>query len=160
MSSRDGLAHDRWTDLPVGRAPAGAGAIPGYPSGHGHHGGIRSTPSPEANVFSFLKRLSGPQIDVAELDALLTQGVIRVLDVREDSEFKGGHLPGAIHVPVKRLPDRVAKLKRDKPYAVICASGSRSKSATAYLLDQGFEGTVSVRGGTGAWERSGRPLIR
>jgi len=114
----------------------------------------------EARVFSFLKRLGGPQIDIAELDALLAQGAVRVLDVREDSEFRGGHLPGAIHVPVKRLPDRVGKLKRDKPYAVICASGSRSRGATNYLLDQGFEGTVSVRGGTGAWARSGRPIVR
>jgi rhodanese-related sulfurtransferase len=54
----------------------------------------------------------------------------------------------------------MAKLKRDKPYAVICASGSRSRSATDYLVDQGFEGTVSVSGGTGAWARSGRPIIR
>jgi rhodanese-related sulfurtransferase len=111
-------------------------------------------------VFSFLKRLGGPQIDVAELDALLAQGAVRVLDVREDSEFRSGHLPGAIHVPVKRLPDRIAKLQHDKPYAVICESGSRSRGATNYLLDQGFEGTVSVRGGTGAWARSGRPIVR
>ncbi len=111
-------------------------------------------------MFSFLKRLGGPQIDVAELDALLAQGAVRVLDVREDSEFRRGHLPGAVHVPVKRLPDRVGKLKRDKPYAVICASGSRSRGATNYLLDQGFEGTVSVRGGTVAWARSGRPIVR
>jgi len=111
-------------------------------------------------VFSFLKRLGGPAIDVAELDALLDQRAVRVLDVREDSEFRSGHLPGAIHIPVKRLPDRVGKLKRDKPYAVICASGSRSRGATNYLLDQGFEGTVSVRGGTGAWARSGRPIVR
>jgi rhodanese-related sulfurtransferase len=111
-------------------------------------------------VFSFLKRLGGPQIDVAELDALLAQGTVRVLDVREDSEFRNGHVPGAIHIPVKRLPERIGKLKRDKPYAVICQSGSRSRGATSYLLDQGFEGTVSVSGGTGAWARSGRPIVR
>lgn len=111
-------------------------------------------------MFSFLKRLGGPQIDVDELDALVQQGSVRVLDVRDDSEFRSGHLPGAIHIPVKRLPDRVGKLKHDKPYAVICQSGSRSRSATAFLADQGFEGTVSVRGGTGAWARSGRPLVR
>lgn len=111
-------------------------------------------------MFSFLRRLGGPQIDVTELDALMQQGAIRVLDVREDSEFRSGHLPGAIHVPAKRLPDRVARLKHDKPYAVICASGSRSRGATDFLIDQGFEGAVSVRGGTGAWARSGRPLVR
>ena len=111
-------------------------------------------------MFSFLKRLGGPQIDVAELDALLAQGAVRVLDVREDSEFRNGHVPGAIHIPVKRLPERIGKLKRDKPYAVICQSGSRSRGATSYLLDEGFEGTVSVSGGTGAWARSGRPIVR
>jgi rhodanese-related sulfurtransferase len=111
-------------------------------------------------VFSFLRRLGGPQIDVEELDALLQQRAIRVLDVREDSEFRSGHLPGAIHVPVKRLPDRAGTLKHDKPYAVICQSGSRSKGATAWLVDNGFEGAVSVQGGTGAWARSGRPIVR
>lgn len=111
-------------------------------------------------MFSFLKRLGGPAIDVAELEALIAQGAVRVLDVREDSEFRSGHVPGAIHVPVKRLPERVGKLKRDKPYAVICQSGGRSRSATSFLLDQGFEGAVSVRGGTGEWARSGRPIVR
>jgi rhodanese-related sulfurtransferase len=111
-------------------------------------------------VFSFLRRLGSPQIDVAELDLRLQQGTVRVLDVREESEFRGGHLPGAINIPVKKLPERVAKLKHDKPYAVICQSGSRSRSATDYLVDQGFEGAVSVTGGTGAWARSGRPIIR
>jgi rhodanese-related sulfurtransferase len=111
-------------------------------------------------VFSFLRRFGTPHIDVAELDARLKLGSIRVLDVREESEFRGGHLPGAINIPVKRLPERAAKLKHDKPYAVICQSGSRSRSATDYLVDQGFEGAVSVTGGTGAWARSGRPIIR
>ncbi len=113
-------------------------------------------------MFSFLKRfsVSTPWIDVVQLDTLLQQNAVRVLDVREDHEFRKGHLPGAMHVPVKRLPDRLAKLKHDKPYAVICESGSRSASATNLLLAQGFEGATSVRGGTTAWRRSGRPLVR
>jgi rhodanese-related sulfurtransferase len=111
-------------------------------------------------VFSFLRGRGTPQVDVAELDTLIAAGTVLVLDVREDWEFKGGHVRGAIHVPVKRLPERVGKLKRDRRYAVICQSGSRSRGATDYLIDQGFEGTVSVSGGTGAWARSGRPLVR
>jgi rhodanese-related sulfurtransferase len=115
-------------------------------------------------VFSLLRRFIGsldtPQIDIAELDALLEQGAVRVLDVREDWEFRNGHVRGAIHVPVKRLPDRVAKLKHDKPYAVICESGSRSRRAAGFLIEQGLDGAVSVRGGTNAWTRSGRPIVR
>jgi rhodanese-related sulfurtransferase len=111
-------------------------------------------------VFSFLRRFGTPEVDLAELDALLKDGSIRILDVREDSEFRSGHLPGAVNIPVKRLPERMGKLKRDKRYAVICESGSRSRGATNFLLDEGFEGTVSVRGGTSAWARSGRPIVR
>ena len=113
-------------------------------------------------MFSFLKKLtaSTPAIDVVELEALLAQDAVRLIDVREDSEFRSGHVPGAVHIPVKKLAERLAKLKRDKPYAVICASGSRSRGATDYLLDNGFAGTVTVTGGTSAWARSGRPIIR
>lgn len=113
-------------------------------------------------MFSFLRRFAPgiPSIEVAQLDALLQQNAVRVLDVREDSEFRQGHVPGAIHVPVKRLPDRIAKLRRDKPYAVICATGSRSAKATTYLLEQGFEGVVSVNGGVTAWATSGRAIVR
>ena len=110
-------------------------------------------------MFSFLRN-STPQIDVDELDALLQDGSVRVLDVREDHEWARGHVVGAIHVPVRRLPERVGKLKRDTRYAVICQSGSRSRGATDFLVGQGFEGAVSVRGGASAWARSGRPLQR
>jgi rhodanese-related sulfurtransferase len=113
-------------------------------------------------VFSFLKRFTTatPAIDVAELDRRIAEGSVRVLDVREEHEFRGGHVAGAVNIPLKRLPQRLDKLKRDKPFAVICQSGSRSVSATNLLLDSGFVGTVSVRGGTGAWARSGRAVVR
>ncbi|MCU0483334.1 MAG: rhodanese-like domain-containing protein [Chloroflexi bacterium] len=131
---------------------------PVYPSSPGTPPG----PIPEAPVLAFLRRLTAgtPSIDVDELDARLAAGSIRLIDVREDWEFKNGHVRGAIHVPAKRLPARAASLKRDRPYALICESGNRSRGATSLLLEHGFEGAVSVRGGTGAWARSGRALVR
>ncbi len=109
-------------------------------------------------MFSFLRRHKTPEITVEELDGLRRDRAVRVLDVREDWEFKRGHLPGSVHVPLKQLPARAGKLPRTIRYAVICQSGSRSRSATDYLIAQGFDGAVSVRGGTGAWARSGKPL--
>ena len=109
-------------------------------------------------MFSFLHRPSTPEITVEELDELRRDRGVRILDVREDWEFKRGHVPGAIHVPLRQLPARAAALPRNMRYAVICASGSRSRGATQILVAQGFEGVVSVRGGTGAWARGGRPL--
>ncbi len=113
-------------------------------------------------MLSFLRKLMAgvPSITVEELDGLLRQNAVRILDVREESEFRRGHIPGAVNIPKGKLGQRLDKLKRDKPYAVICASGSRSTGATGLLLDEGFEGAVSVRGGTGAWARSGRVIKR
>jgi rhodanese-related sulfurtransferase len=108
-------------------------------------------------VFSFLRRTT-PEIGVDELDGLLHQGSARVLDVREDWEFRRGHLPGALHIPVKQLAGRIDELPRDARYAVICQSGNRSLGATDLLIVKGFDGAISVRGGTSAWVRSGRPL--
>ena len=107
------------------------------------------------NLFN---RRTTPEIGVDELADLVASGSVRVLDVREDWEYRRGRVPGAVSIPLGRLTAQVAALPRDKPYAVICESGSRSLAATDYLLGQGFDGAVSVRGGTGAWARTRRPL--
>jgi rhodanese-related sulfurtransferase len=109
------------------------------------------------HVFS---RRTTPEIGVDDLDDLLRGGSVHVLDVREDWEFRRGRVPGATSVPLGQLPMRIGDLRRDKPYAVICESGSRSLTATDFLLSSGFGGALSVRGGTGAWARTHRPLER
>jgi rhodanese-related sulfurtransferase len=108
----------------------------------------------------FFARLSTPEIGVDELDVRIRNGTVRVLDVREDWEFRRGSVPGAVNVPLKKLPVRAPQLKHDRPYAVICESGSRSRSATSFLLGEGFEGAVSVKDGTSAWARTNRRLVR
>ena len=108
----------------------------------------------------FARRVAPPEIGVDDLDALIRSGSVRVLDVREDWEFRRGRVPGALSIPLGRLTSSIATLPRDKSFAVICESGSRSLAATEYLLGQGFEGTVSVHGGTSAWARTQRPLER
>jgi rhodanese-related sulfurtransferase len=103
-------------------------------------------------------RRTMPEIDVDELERLADSGSVRILDVREDWEFRRGHVPGAVSLPLGRLTAQAAGLPRDKPLAVICEHGVRSQAATDYLLAQGFVGAVSVKGGTNAWARTQRPL--
>jgi rhodanese-related sulfurtransferase len=109
---------------------------------------------------SILHRDASPEIDVAELERLIASGEVRLLDVREAWEFQRVRVPGAVNVPLGQLVTQMPNLLRDKPYAVICQSGQRSLSATEYLLGCGFEGTVSVKGGTGQWTITGRPVER
>jgi rhodanese-related sulfurtransferase len=102
-------------------------------------------------------RRQAPEISVDQLDGLLKRGSVHLLDVRETWEFTRRRVPGATSLPLGLLTARVGELPRDKPYAVICESGSRSLAAAEFLLGQGFDGAVSVAGGTGAWARTNRP---
>jgi rhodanese-related sulfurtransferase len=86
-------------------------------------------------------------------------GGATVIDVREPYEYTAGHVPGARLVPMEQLPRHADELRRNAAVYVICASGNRSLAAADYLSRLGVR-AYSVAGGTGGWQRSGRPLVR
>jgi rhodanese-related sulfurtransferase len=78
----------------------------------------------------------GPKVDYAEL---VKKGAI-ILDVRSKGEFNGGHIKGAINIPVDSLSSNLGKLKdKKKPIITCCASGMRSSSARGILKSNGYE---------------------
>jgi hydroxyacylglutathione hydrolase len=83
-----------------------------------------------------------------------------VVDVREPWEYKQGHVPGALLIPLGQLASRLGELDPEKPVALICQSGSRSQSAAALLGQKGFQTIYNVSGGTSAWMYSGLELER
>jgi thioredoxin len=80
-----------------------------------------------------------------------------VVDVREDAEWEGGRVPGAVHVPMNTIPDRIGELPKDSPVFVICASGNRSRQVSDFLRAQGVD-AINVAGGTNGWAQRGWPL--
>src|SRR4029079_14052621 len=48
-----------------------------------------------------------------------------ILDVRDRDEWRAGHVPGALHVPVVDLGLRAAELPHDRPIAGPCGGGGR-----------------------------------
>jgi hydroxyacylglutathione hydrolase len=86
---------------------------------------------------------------------------LQILDVRERSEWDGGHIAGSIHTPyhdIHALPDEIDP---GKPVAAICASGQRSAVAASLLQRLGAEDVIHVvDGGVGTWERDGHPIER
>jgi glyoxylase-like metal-dependent hydrolase (beta-lactamase superfamily II)/rhodanese-related sulfurtransferase len=100
-------------------------------------------------------------IEAPELKTLLDSGNGNrptVLDVREPWEYRQGHVPGAVLMPLAELSARVGEFDAETPVAVICATGSRSQSAAALLGQKGFKTIYNVRGGTLAWMRRGLPI--
>lgn len=83
---------------------------------------------------------------VDELDA-------PVIDVREAWEYQMGHVPGAIHVPMHQIPDRLDDIQDGTVF--VCASGNRSGQVCAWLAANGKKDLANLAGGTQGWMMHG-----
>lgn len=79
-----------------------------------------------------------------------------VVDVREPEEYRAGHLPGAILLPLRSLIERAPELPRDRRILLVCRSGRRSTRALHWLIEMGFERTFNLKGGILGWKAAGR----
>ena len=104
---------------------------------------------------------SSDQLSIDELAVSLggdDEAAPFVLDVRQASEFESGHVPGARHLTAGSLPDELKSLPRDRPIAVMCASGYRSSVAASLLQGAGFEHVAWVADGVPSWKAAGYDL--
>jgi glyoxylase-like metal-dependent hydrolase (beta-lactamase superfamily II)/rhodanese-related sulfurtransferase len=91
-----------------------------------------------------------PSIDLSTLADRLRGNQIELLDVREDNEWREGHVPGSLHVPYHELRDglpRELDLHRDRPLAVACSAGNRSSLAVSLLRRHDVGNLVHVAAG-------------
>ncbi|HEX6886497.1 MAG TPA: rhodanese-like domain-containing protein [Candidatus Nanopelagicales bacterium] len=97
------------------------------------------------------------QITTDELQARMARQDVTLVDVREVHEYRAGHVPGAVNVPLALLPVRLHELPSGGELTIICQSGNRSMQACMWLANQGRR-AVNVHGGTGSWVMSGKPV--
>ncbi|MFF0836197.1 MULTISPECIES: rhodanese-like domain-containing protein [unclassified Streptomyces] len=87
---------------------------------------------------------------------------LTVIDVRTPGEYAGGHIPGALNIPLdqlgRALPEIRAAAGRGE-VLVVCASGARSANACRTLAETGVR-AATLAGGTGAWAAQGNALAR
>jgi hydroxyacylglutathione hydrolase len=82
------------------------------------------------------------------------------VDVRSSAEWRGGHLEGAVHVPLARLPERTAGLDRSARLLVYCQFGLRSVVAATALRRLGFVNVSSLEGGLNGYRKRLREEAR
>lgn len=82
-----------------------------------------------------------------------------ILDVRQPEEYRAGHIAGAKLIPLNELPGRISELPKGRDIVCVCASGSRSVSATRKLVSAGYP-ALNLRGGMMAWSRAGLPVTK
>ena len=85
-----------------------------------------------------------------------------LLDVREDKEFAGGHVPNAVHIPLSALGGRGSELAKltSRPVVVYCDRGQRASAAGAALAKLGFADIHQLTGGFRAWKDAGLPVAK
>ncbi|HEY6273477.1 MAG TPA: MBL fold metallo-hydrolase [Terriglobales bacterium] len=80
-----------------------------------------------------------------------------ILDVRNTSEFRAGHIPGALHIPLGRIPEASGSLSRDSRIVVHCQGGGRSPIALSVLRKIGFHDVANFAGGFSDYHGQGLP---
>lgn len=82
-----------------------------------------------------------------------------LLDVREPFELQRCAIPGAVHVPMRSVPSRLAELDPRGVIAVLCHHGGRSEQVARFLHARGFEEVYNVEGGIDAYARRVDPAM-
>jgi rhodanese-related sulfurtransferase len=96
------------------------------------------------------------EISIERLTELDTATLV-IVDIREESEYRGGIIPGAIMIPRGVLESKITETLKENKKSIssgiylICRSGMRSTLAAESLLRMGFEEVYSVRGGMKEW---------
>ena len=120
-------------------------------------------------LFSLLLLLAGcsgntadssyQQITQEEAKEMMDTQDVVILDVREQNEYDGGHIPGAVLLPVGTIDEAAAAEvlpDKDSTVLVYCRSGNRSKTASSKLVELGYTNIYEF-GGINTWPYETEP---
>ena len=114
-------------------------------------------------LWPYLRRgTGGPWVSTLEATQLINREDALVLDVREPTEYAGGHLLGSKNLPLGNLEARLGEIEKHKGKSVIvlCVDGTRAGKAASQLRARGFEKVVNLSGGLPAWQQAGLPVVK
>jgi rhodanese-related sulfurtransferase len=114
-----------------------------------------TAPDPAAVVDSAAEFDLADTVNVQTVASIKNREDVFVLDVREQSEYDAGHIPGVTLIPMGEVANRLAEIPTDKEVIVTCRSGNRSGQITDFLRQQGFDNVHNMEGGILAWEAAG-----
>jgi len=102
-----------------------------------------------------------PEITATELKQRLDSGEdIQIIDVREPHEVAIAKIPGATHIPLGQVLNRMSEIEPDRETVVHCKMGGRSAKAIEALKRSGFTGNLlNLKGGITAWSNEVDPSV-
>jgi rhodanese-related sulfurtransferase len=106
---------------------------------------------------------STQEISVETAEKAIVQSDI-LIDVREDSEYAAGHIPGAVHMSRGLLEFKMssnpALQARDLKIVLYCKTSGRAALCANALKSMGYLNIQSIAGGIDAWVAAGKPVVK
>ncbi len=113
-------------------------------------------------LYAYESFKSGKSVGTQGLSDLVNKQQGVVLDVRDNNEFKKGHIIGAINIPVRQIEERLSELNKHQqnPIIVVCKIGQSSTAVTKTLKANGFQDVYKLTGGMTDWEAANLPVVK
>lgn len=114
-----------------------------------------------AMLFMHEGRRSGPTLTPQQaINLVNTEGGV-FLDLRDASDYKKGHISGALNIPASKLAERMVELDKykDKPIILVCKMGQQAGAAGKQLRAAGYTKVNRMTGGMMEWANLQLPTV-
>ena len=96
---------------------------------------------------------------ISALKGMLQDKEAMLIDVREPSEFRSGHIPGAINMPLRSLTQNLDKVSKDRLVVLYCSSGYRTAMGVMALQMLGYSNVRGFPPSIQGWKAGGEPVV-
>ncbi len=123
------------------------------PSTDSHTAATATVPESESNL------------SIEKAQALLkpdAQGqlAVQLIDVRTQSEWATGYIPGAKHIPLDEIPTKLDAIDKSRTVVLYCAAGGRSHRAMEILKAAGYRDVRHLASGISGWKSAGLAIAK
>ncbi len=120
--------------------------------------GCQSAPIQTSDTPPTTAKMGVSEISPTEARPAVEAAYSQFIDVRTPEEYSAGHAYRARNIPLDKLMENLDTIERNEPVYLICATGRRSMEAAKKLNEAGYPQTISIAGGTKAWQEAGLPM--
>ncbi len=120
-------------------------------------------PKLESAVDQYLMSIPSGYYTIGNVEALKSLMADRqplLVDVRESSEYRSGHIPGATNIPLQQMARNLNKIPTDRPVVLYCSTGYRSAMGVMTLHLLGYDNVQGFPPSFAGWKSAGEAIVK
>jgi rhodanese-related sulfurtransferase len=133
-------------------------SLQGYPK---LESAVQGYPKLESAVDQYLMAMPSGFYAIANVESLkslMADHQALLVDVREPSEYRSGHIPSAINIPVRMLARNLNKIPSDRPVVLYCTTGYRSSMGVMTLHLLNYDNVRGFTPNLAGWKAAGEAI--